>query len=262
MELTVYRHADSHPFHIDIALNSDDFTTSIEQTHRIEERVSAIQSSGSCLLEVFAKVALKADVLEELVSKVGSAEDVADLLGVDRFCSNEFSNLIADGNYDRAARYTGRSAILEARVKARRDSKAVTIRIKVGEAMTELSHKAHEKILTLISEKTMFVANQAERKRQDYHSYVLRQISNNGDQFEVEHATEIASLRERIAGYEAMLKEARQQIRNLKNKEVLTFALKDGKMGDAPIEPIVLAEVQEKARSNEFFSENMFGIGL
>ena len=59
-----------------------------------------------------------------------------------------------------------------------------------------------------------------------------------------------------------MLKEARQQIRNLKNVEVLTFAQKDGKMGDSQIEPSVLADVQEKARSNEFFSENMFGNGL
>jgi hypothetical protein len=262
MDLTVYRHNSQHPFHIEISLDASDFVRKIESSHDVEERVRTAQADGACLLEVVALGAPKVEVLRELVDKVSSARDVADLLGVDRFNGKAFENFIAKGDYDSAARYAGMADIVTTKLRSRRDAKAVTVRNKIEEALSDLSYKAHDKLVDLADRMLNQIQSNAVNKRQEYQAYVMRQITSNGDQFERTHAAEIIDLRERIAGYEAMLKEAKDKVRTFKNKEVVSFARNDGTFGpDSPVAPSVLAKVQEKAQNNDFFQDSLFGLG-
>jgi len=261
MDITVYRHTEQQPFHIDLTLDGGDFTQDIRTSHDVEERVRLIQADGGCLLEMVSHVSPKPEVIGEMIEAVGSSRDVAELLGVDHFSRREFEKFVTDGDIPRAARYAGRTEILQKKLKVRRDSKAVTIRNKVEETLEALSGKAHAKVVEMLDQKLEQIQRNAESKRSEYKDYILRLINHNGDQFEKRDATEIGEMRERIAGYEAMLKEAKDKIRNLKNDRVVDFALNDGTFGqNSPIAPSVLTEVKEKADKNGFFHENIFGL--
>lgn len=262
MEITVYRHQDSAPFHIDLVLDAGDFNQAIKNSHEIEERVRLIQADGSCYLELVGKIAPKADVIRELAEKLGSAKDAAELLGVERFYQREFEKLVTAGDFEAAARYAGRSFIQQKKFKARRDSKPATIRSKMEIPLEAMSADAREKLDVITDEKLNQIQYNAKSKRAEYRNYVMRLIDHNGDVFETENADQIGALRERIAGYEASLKEAKQAIREMKNQQVARFATNDGFLSpsNCPIAPTVREEMAEKASRKEFFESGMFGL--
>lgn len=263
MELSVYRHEEQHPFHVDITLNATDFVQSVKSSHELDERVRLVQADGRCVLEVVAYVHPKGEVVRDLVGQIGDAGDVAALLGVDHYKSREFVKLVEGGDFDRAARYAGAAQIFDSRIRTRLDAKVSTISKKVGAEMERLTEKAQAKLGDLTESLINQIQYNAERKRDEYRVCMIRTISNNSDYFEKKNAGEIGELRERILGYEAKLDEAKKQIRMLKNAQVLEFARNDGNVGsNSPVAPTVLAEIEEKARDNAFFRESMFGNDL
>lgn len=263
MELTVYRHNERHPYHIEVALDASDFDRKVKVNHEVDERVRMIQSGGSCLLEVLAHVTPKAEVLRELFEKVGSATDIMDLFNVERCYSERFEKMLSLGDFEQAAAYACKAKLVDTKLRTRRDAKAVTIRAKVEATMEDLVSQAQAQLVELTDAMVNVVQYNAKQQRESYQDYVLRQINSNGEHFESNHASEIAEQRERIVALEAMLNDAKKKIRRLKNEEVASFARNDGQLGpDSPIAPVVLAEIEAKAKSESFFPDSPFSIGL
>lgn len=256
MELTVYKHENVNPMHLSVELGRDDieFYTEYDSESIIDEMVEKVRRSGKAEVRSLARANLKAPAVRELVEQIG-AKDVSDMLIEHRFLQQGFMEAVENGDFDKAATYLKKSKASAKTVKVRRDAKEATIRAKLEEACKSCKEKAEALEEELMNNLIALVDSRFEVQRDHYADYVHRTIGNANTHFEAPNASEIAELEERIAGYKAMIKEAKKSKKALKNAEVVKFVDNDGRFNDGEIAPEVLASIKEKAQKNEFFSD-------
>lgn len=260
MEMTIYRHETDKHFYPVVELDNNDFDLSVSESD-IEEMVDDAKGSGRVFSRSIAFLHLKPHVIREMIEKIGSVEQAALFMGLDldHYYLERFKKAVEVGDFERAAKSPVMSSGRTRTISIRRDAKESTIRKKVSEAMDDLSSDLEERKNTLPERYIEELQGRVQHRRSEYQSYVVRQINDNGEFFENANASEIAELRERIAGYRAMIKEAEGKIRSLKNAQVVQFAENDGELGEnSPIAPETLENIKTKAGDMEFFPASSF----